>query len=326
VSPVRVIDSHTAGEPTRVVIEGGPTLRGGDMAARCDDFRRNHDGFRRAIMHEPRGWDAMVGASLCEPCDARHTAGVLFYNNVDVLGMCGHGAIGVVATLAHLGRIAPGEHHLETPVGVVTAKLHDDGRVSIRNVSSYRLHKDVVVDVDGLGRVVGDVAWGGNWFFLTSWGRSPGLPELRLSNVAALTEYAWRIRRALTREGITGADGAEIDHIELFGSPSSPAADSKNFVLCPGGAYDRSPCGTGTSAKTACLIADGKLQPGQTWRQESIVGGIFEASGERQLPDSGSPRLTDGLEIRPTITGSAFITAETTLLFDERDPFRAGIA
>jgi 4-hydroxyproline epimerase len=309
-SLIRVIDSHTGGEPTRVVISGAPELGQGPMAGRSALFKAKYDAFRSAVINEPRGSGVVVGALLCEPVDPASVAGVIFFNNVGMLGMCGHGTIGLVATLAHLGRIRPGDHRLETPVGVVTATLHDSGDVSVANVPSYRTQKAVTLDVNGIGPVTGDVAWGGNWFFLVEHSGH----DLSLNHVEALTDRALRIRRALSRQGITGDQGAEIDHIEFFAPSKTPGVDSRNFVLCPGNVYDRSPCGTGTSAKLACLVADGKLKEGGIWRQESIVGSVFE----------GSVRIL-GDVIHPTIKGSAFITAEATLLFDARDPFAGGI-
>jgi 4-hydroxyproline epimerase len=307
---VQVIDSHTGGEPTRVVISGGPDLGGGSMAAQLERFRARHDHFRSAVVNEPRGSEVIVGALLCAPSDATCAAGVIFFNNVGYLGMCGHGTIGLVVTLAHLNRIDPGEHRIETPVGIVTARLHDSGEVTIGNVASYRMAKRVAVEVPGHGIVTGDVAWGGNWFFLVE---DHG-QELTLDRIGELTEFTWQIRQALTRQGITGQDRQEIDHIELFAPSGLAGVDSKNFVLCPGKAYDRSPCGTGTSAKMACLYADGKLNEGQIWRQESIVGSVFE----------GSVTVIDD-QIYPRIKGSAFVNAEATLIFDERDPFCLGI-
>ncbi|MCI0457015.1 MAG: 4-hydroxyproline epimerase [Gemmataceae bacterium] len=307
---VQVIDSHTAGEPTRVVIAGGPDLGRGSMAERRALFRERFDTFRSAVINEPRGSDVLVGALLCEPTDPSCAAGVVYFNNAGVLNMCGHGTIGVVVTLGHLGRIGPGTHRLETPVGVVGFEYDGKNRVTIENVPSYRHARGVCVDVEGFGPVTGDVAWGGNWFFLAG---EHG-QELESANVERLTDFTWRLRQGLVRQGITGAGGGEIDHIELFGPPLDPANQSRNFVLCPGKAYDRSPCGTGTSARLACLFADGKLKPGQTWRQESINGSVFE----------GSVRLDDD-RIIPRITGSAYICAEATLILDPSDPFRTGI-
>jgi 4-hydroxyproline epimerase len=307
---VGVIDSHTGGEPTRVVISGGPDLGAGSMAQRLTMLRERYDGFRSAVVNEPRGSDVMVGALICSPVDPDCAAGVIFFNNVGYLAMCGHGTIGIAVTLAHLGRIGPGTHRLETSVGEVAFTLEDANHVAIENVPCYRLARSVAVDVPGLRRYAGDVAWGGNWFFLV---QDHG-ETLDLAHVDRLTDVTWRIRQELTRRGITGAEGAEIDHIELFGPPTVPGADGKNFVLCPGKAYDRSPCGTGTSAKLACLVADGKLAPGQVWRQESIIGSIFD----------GSVAIQDG-QIRPRIQGSAYVNAEATLLIDPRDPFALGI-
>jgi 4-hydroxyproline epimerase len=307
---VRVIDSHTGGEPTRLVVSGGPDLGAGSLADRLECFRNRHDGFRSAVVNEPRGSDVMVGAMLSDPVDPACAAGVIFFNNVGYLGMCGHGTIGLVATLAYLKRIGPGEHKIETPVGTVSAILHEGGEVTVNNVASYRSAADVAVDVPGYGVVRGDVAWGGNWFFLV---RQHSM-ELTLRNVDELTNFTWAIRQALGEKGVTGADGKEIDHVELFGPSQVPGVDSKNFVLCPGKAYDRSPCGTGTSAKLACLYADGKISEGQTWKQESIVGSVFE----------GSIRVRDG-KVYPSIKGSAFVNAEAELVLDPRDPLCMGI-
>jgi 4-hydroxyproline epimerase len=307
---VKVIDSHTGGEPTRVVVSGGPDLGSGSMAERLERFKTDFDQFRSAVVNEPRGNDAVVGALLCEPVDPTCAAGVLYFNNVGYLGMCGHGTIGLMVTLSYLGRIEPGTHRIETPVGVVEATLDENNFVSVANVPSYRLAANVSVEVPGHGQVTGDIAWGGNWFFLANGNGH----KLEMNNLDALTEFSWRIRQALTEQGITGANGQEIDHIELFAPSQLDGVQSKNFVLCPGKAYDRSPCGTGTSAKLACLYADGKLQEGQVWRQESIVGSVFE----------GSIRVAgDGLY--PIIKGSAFVNAEADLILDERDPFCYGI-
>ena len=321
---VRVIDSHTGGEPTRVVIEGAPDLGSGSMADRRLRFRDSLDSFRSAVVNEPRGSDVIVGALICEPVDPSCVAGVLFFNNVGPLWMCGHGTIGLGVTLGHLGRIGKGTHRFDTAVGPVTIEYDGANGVSFENVHSYRFAKNVTVVVDGLGTVVGDIAWGGNWFFLVDAASLPAncrrvtdgraTATFGIGEIEELTDIAWRIRQALERNGITGAEGGEIDHIELFCPPGNSKNHSRNFVLCPGRAYDRSPCGTGTSAKLACLFEDGKLKPGDVWRQESILGSVFE----------GSVRF-DGVEMIPQITGTAYITAEATLILDSSDPFRLGI-
>lgn len=305
---VRVIDSHTGGEPTRLIIDGFPVLAGGTMAEKRDVLREQYDQWRRACLLEPRGNDVLVGALCCEPVSQDAVCGVIFFNNAGYLGMCGHGTIGLVASLRHLGRIAPGEHRIDTPVGQVSATLHEDGAVTIANVASYRHRQQVAVDVPGYGRFTGDVAWGGNWFFLVS-GHGE---DLRLGNVERLTDLTWKMLGALEAQGIRGENGALIDHIELFADDEQ--ADSRNFVMCPGKAYDRSPCGTGTSAKLACLADDGKLAPGQRWVQASITGSRFEGHYEWL-----------GERIRPLITGRAYMTADSTLLIDEQDPFAWGI-
>ncbi len=307
---VEVVDSHTGGEPTRVVVSGGPDLGGGPLSARLDRFRREHDPFRSAVVNEPRGSGVLVGALLCPPSDPSCAAGVLFFNNVGYLGMCGHGTMGLIVTLARLGRIGPGEHRIETPVGVVTASLLGSGRVRIANVPSYRHRKGVAVQVPGGGSVTGDVAWGGNWFFLVD----DASRDLSLANVEGLTAHAWAVRQALARQGVAGGEGREIGHVEISGPSPTPGVDGRNFVLCPGKAYDRSPCGTGTSAKVACLFEDGRLKEGQVWRQEGITGSVFEAW----------VTVRDG-KIHPVIQGSAHVTAEARLILDPEDPFVEGI-
>jgi 4-hydroxyproline epimerase len=309
---IRVIDSHTGGEPTRVVVDGGPNLGHGDMRARRDVLREQYDWLRTALVTEPRGAEWMVGAMLAESNDPSCAAGVVFFNNVGYLGMCGHGLIGVLATLNYMGRVTPGVVRVETPVGIVAATLARDGSVSFDNVPSFRACKDVAVRVPGLGTVTGDVAWGGNWFYLVH------ADDLWMqSSLQQLTDDTLRIRQALADQGVVGSDGDEIDHVELFGRPSSPdKADSRSFVMCPGGHYDRSPCGTGTSAKLACLAADGKLAPGAIWRQESIIGSVFR----------GQYRTTEQAGvIIPTISGQAYVNADLTLVIDPTDPFGAGI-
>ena len=306
---LHVIDSHTGGEPTRVVIAGGPDLGTGTVAERLKHFRDKHDAFRSAIVNEPRGSDVMVGAMLVPPHDASCQFGVIFFNNVGTLWMCGHGTIGLIVTLAHLGKVKPGEVRIDTAVGPVSAILHPDGSVTITNVPSFRHAKGVKVDVPGLGLVSGDIAWGGNWFFLIEQHGQ----RIALEHVDALTDYTWRVRQALDAEKIRGAEGGVIDHIELFAP--TPTAHSRNFVLCPGKAYDRSPCGTGTSAKIACLAADGKLAEGEIWKQESVIGSTFTASYRK---------LENG-KVQPLITGMAYVVAESTFIFDKRDPFTWGI-
>lgn len=320
---IKIIDSHTGGEPTRIIVDGGPDLGGGSLRERRDRFEADFDHVRSGVILEPRGSDVLVGGLLCEPTDPDCAAGVIFFNNTGYLHMCGHGTIGLLVTLQKMGRLSHGQHRIETPVGVVTTTLLDDHRVAVTNVPSYRHRSAVSVNVAGHGPVTGDIAWGGNWFFLVA---DHG-QQLCGRRTSELTDFCQRIRQALESENITGANDEVIDHIELFSPPPNvDVANSQNFVLCPGGAYDRSPCGTGTSAKLACLAADGKLIAGESWRQQSIVGSVFEGSYEvMKERDDQLARHADGPVIIPTITGSAWITGESDLLFDESDPFAAGI-
>jgi 4-hydroxyproline epimerase len=317
------LDSHTGGEPTRLITSLPFDLGTGSVADKLSRLKKDHDDFRTTVLNEPRGSDVLVGALLVEPADPTCQFGVIYFNNVGYLGMCGHGTIGLIASLAYLGKVQPGVIRVETPVGVVEATLYNSplpegeglgvrvgeypNKVSVKNIPAYRHLAHVPVTVDGK-TIHGDVAWGGNWFFLC---HDHGL-EVNMQNLEALTDFSWRVREQFTADGITGTNGAEVDHVELFAS--TPDADSKSFVLCPGKAYDRSPCGTGTSAKLACLYSDGKLKVGQTWKQQSVVGSIFE----------GSVQL-DGDKIIPTITGEAWVMSEGVILVDERDPFGKGI-
>jgi len=326
---LQVVDSHTGGEPTRIIIGGGPDLGTGPLSERLQLLRDRYDGYRSAVINEPRGSDVLVGGLLCEPYDRSCDVGIIFFNNAGYLHMCGHGTIGLMSTLYWLGRVRPGVTRVETPVGIVEAELLDANRVCLRNVPSWRYRSGVGVQLSSGEEVSGDIAWGGNWFYLVSrHGRS-----LELRDWQGLSAYALEIRAALERSGITGAGGGVIDHIELFGPASSAAADSRNFVMCPGGAYDRSPCGTGTSAKLACLAADGRLAAGALWRQESIVGSIFEGSWQPAsesevagaLSELGAGELAAGPVVLPTITGSAWVTGESRLILQESDPFCHGI-
>ncbi len=306
---MRIIDSHTGGEPTRLILTGGPPLGGGPLSTRRERFAVQFDDYRLAAVSEPRGGEALVGALLCEPENPACAAGVIFFNAAGYLGMCGHATMGLAVSLHHLGRVGLGRHRFETPVGVVTAELASAHQVTIENVVSYRHLAGIAVDVEGLGTITGDVAWGGNWFFLAKTAPVALEPE----NIGALTLAATRVRQELAARGVTGGDGAKIDHVEFFASVQG--ADARNFVLCPDGAYDRSPCGTGTSAKLACLAADGALAPGTVWVQESILGSRFEATY--------APGEQGG--VIATISGHAYVTGEGQLHRSPADPFANGI-
>lgn len=308
---MRVIDSHTEGEPTRVIIDGGPDPGSGSVAERAERLQADFGGLIRAAIIEPRGHNAIVGALPVPPDDPDCVTGVIYFNNSGNLGMCGHATIGLGATLAYLGRISAGTHRIETPVGIVEILLEGENTVTVKNVESYRLYKDLEIDVPGYGRVTGDVAWGGNWFFLTDYAEIPLRPDL----IGALTDLASAIRDTLDAHGVTGTGGAFIDHIEIGGPPVAKEANARNFVLCPGLEYDRSPCGTGTSAKVACLAADGLLAPEDLWVQESIIGSTYDVRYQPG-PNGG---------VIPSVRGRAFVTSDATLIFDGNDPYRRGI-
>ncbi|MEK0162471.1 proline racemase family protein [Phaeobacter sp. A36a-5a] len=308
---MRVIDSHTAGEPTRLILSGGPDLGSGSLAERAERLFREHRSFCTSVLSEPRGHDAIVGALLVPPTDPGCAVGVIYFNPVGPLGMCGHATIGTAVSLHHLGRLDRGRHHIETPVGTVGVHLQSANRAAVENVESYRYRANVVVEVPDQGPVTGDIAWGGNWFFLTSDAPAP----LTLAHIDQLTARAVALRLALAEQGITGRDGAMIDHVEYVAPPLTSEGHARNFVLCPGTAYDRSPCGTGSAAKLACLAADGDLAPGVTWIQESVIGSTYSLQYRRG--SSGG--------VIATITGTAFVTGDTVLNFDPADPYRAGI-
>lgn len=305
---IRVVDSHTGGEPTRVIVGGAPDLGGGDIREKRDRFSAEFDWLRTAVVNEPRGSDIWVGALLLEPSSPDFDFGVIFFNNAGMLNMCGHGTIGLAETLRKLNITDKKELIFETVAGPVKAKFVDESWVQIENVPAYVLHESIEVRLDSGQTVTGDIAWGGNWFFICE---NHGL-ALDLSNVDDLTNFAWEIRGKVNLLPIETAD--LVDHIELVGE-SKNGANAKNFVLCPGKAYDRSPCGTGTSAKLACLAAHGTLAPGDLWRQESITGSIFEAKYEKN---------EDGT-VLPFISGQAWVTAESTLWLEPDDPLKHGV-
>lgn len=307
---MRVIDSHTGGEPTRVILEGGPDLGTGPLAERARRLAEDHAPFWRGLASEPRGQAAMVGALLVPPVDAGASAGVIFFDAAAVIGMCGHGTIGLVVTLAHLGRIGPGRHLVETPAGPVIADLHDGNTVTVTNVESRRVGAGVTVEVDGYGTVTGDLAYGGNWFFIVE--NSP-LPVERAA-IRPLTDLAAAIRAATAAQGVTGERGEPVDHVVLLAPSPRAGIAARAFTLCPDDTYDRSPCGTGSSARLACLAADGRLAPGEEIVQESVTGSTFRLSF--------APGPNGG--VLPRITGQAWILADSRMVFQDGDPLRAG--
>lgn len=308
---MHVIDGHTGGEPTRVILDGGPDLGPGSLADRARRLAEEHEASYRSVMLEPRGQVAMVGALLVEPSEPDCAAGVIYFDADAVLGMCGHGTIGLTVTLAHMGRIAPGTHRIDTPVGVVEVALSDANTVTVTNIESRRTQSGVTIEVPGPGEVTGDVAYGGNWFFIVD----PSPIPVVTANIRQLTDATIAVREALATGGIAGEGGARIDHVIFQGPSPNEGVHSRNFVLCPDDAYDRSPCGTGSSARLACLAADSRLAPGEEIEQESVIGSRYRLSYQNG-PNGG---------VIPKITGQAFVMAESKLIFCEADPFRNGI-
>ncbi len=308
---MHVIDSHTGGEPTRVILDGGPDLGSGSLVERAQILAAEHQEFCNSILLEPRGHPAMVGALLVNATDPESATGVIYFDADAVLGMCGHGTIGLAVTLAHLGRIDIGTHQIETPAGKIEVQLLDANTVEVTNIESRRVREAVSVEVSGLGTITGDVAYGGNWFFIVDPSPIPVLP----TNLRALTDATIAIREATIKQGIGGEEGQPIDHVVFQGSSTNADVHSRNFVLCPDNSYDRSPCGTASSARLACLAADGRLLPGDIIIQESVIGSPYRLSYQ--------PGIKGG--IIPTITGQAFVMAECTLIFDECDPYKNGI-
>lgn len=308
---MHVIDSHTGGEPTRVILDDGPDLGAGPLSKRAQILATQHKQFYHSVILEPRGQTAMVGALLVEPVDPDCVTGVIYFDSEAVLGMCGHGTIGLAVTLAHLGRIDIGTHKIETPVGVIEVCLTDQNTATVTNVESRRTDHAAQVEVDGLGTITGDVAYGGNWFYIID----PSPIAITVENIRTLTDAAIAIRTATIAQRIGGDAGQPVDHV-VFQEPSpEDGIHSRNFVLCPDNAYDRSPCGTASSARLACLAADELLLPDQDIVQKSIIGSPYRLS--YQTGSNGG--------VIPKITGQAFVMAESTLLFHENDPFKKGI-
>lgn len=311
-----VIDSHTEGEPTRVIVEGAPDLGQGTLSEKANVLATEYADFYRSLVSEPYGQEAMVGALLVEPSQAEYATGVIYFDPAAVIGMCGHGTIGLAATLAHLGKIGLGSHKIETPVGIVEVTLTDHNTVTVKNVVSYRFKKGITLNVPDVGLVTGDIAYGGNWFFIVNDSPTPVTPN----NIRQLTENAIKVRETLYAQGIEGEHGGIIDHIIFYGPALTEQGHSRNFVLCPDNAYDRSPCGTGSSARLACLAADGLLAPGETIYQESCIGSGYHLSYQ---PANKGQAPTGA--IVPSITGQAFVTRESKLIQNPNDPLRHGL-
>jgi proline racemase len=327
---VQAVDSHTAGEPTRIVTGGVPPVRGATMADKRAALQRDHDHLRRALVLEPRGHDAIVLAYLLPPCDPAADLGVVFANDAGYLGMCGHGAIGVATVAVALGMVPAVEPvtevRLDTPAGTVRCRVAvTAGRptsVTITNVPSFLFRQRAVVDVHGFGKVAADIAYGGNWFAFVE-AEQLGLAVGKV-HLPVLMQAATAVREALVRDGVRGVhpDRGEselVDHVKLFVPLDGDEPGARALTLCPGAAYDRSPCGTGTSAKLAVLHAKGELEVGQWFRSESVLGTSFRA---RIASTTAVGRFT---AVVPEVEGSAYVTALTQFVIDPNDPCRHGI-
>ena len=327
---IQAVDSHTAGEPTRIVTGGLPPLAGASMAEKRTILQRDHDGLRRALVLEPRGHDAIVLAYLLPPCTPGAHLGVVFANDAGYLGMCGHGAIGVATVAVAMGMVAAVEPVtevvLDTPAGVVPCRVAVAGgkvkSVTITNVPSFLFAQRVVVPVHGFGKVAADIAYGDNWFAFVEADQLGLMVEK--THLPVLMQAATAVREALVREGVRGRhperSGDEIvDHVKLFAPLAGDEPGARALTLCPGAAYDRSPCGTGTSAKLAVLHAKGELEIGAWFRSQSVLATEFRARVVRETRVGPHPAIV------PEVTGSAWITGFPTFVLDPEDPCRFGI-
>lgn len=327
---IQAVDSHTAAEPTRVITGGLPMIRGATMADKRDELKRLHDPIRRSLVLEPRGHDAIILAYLLPPTHDDADLGVVFANDAGYLGMCGHGAIGLATTAVAMGLVAAVEPvteiTLDTPVGLIKCRVAVEGgrpkSVTITNVPSFLYRQRVVVDVHGFGKVAADIAYGGNWFAFVEADQLGLMVEK--AHLPVLMQAAIAIREALVRDGVRGVhpDSGEeevIDHVKLFVPLDGEHHGARALTLCPGTAYDRSPCGTGTSAKLAVLHAKGELKTGEQFDSESVLGTRFAARVVAETTVGEFPAIV------PEITGSAWITSFATFVIDPDDPCRHGI-
>jgi proline racemase len=327
---LQAVDSHTAGEPTRIVTGGLPPVAGATMAEKRAALRIRHDALRRALVHEPRGHDAIVVAYLVPPCHPDAHAGVVFCNDVGYLGMCGHGAIGVATVLVGMGMVPAQEPEtrvvLDTPAGLVPCRVAvSNGRaraVTITNVPSFQFRQRAIAAVPGFGKVAADIAWGGNWFAFVE-AAQLGL-HVDKAHLPQLLPAAIAVREALAANGVRGVhpeSGEEqlVDHVKLFDALEGPTPGARAMTLCPGTAYDRSPCGTGTSAKLAVLHSKGELGVGEWFTSESVIGTRFRAR------IAATTQVGQFAAIVPEIEGAAYVTGLQTFVLDPEDPCVHGL-
>jgi 4-hydroxyproline epimerase len=321
------VDAHTGGNPVRVVVGGGPLLPGVPMAEKRQIFMRDHDWVRRALMFEPRGHDVMSGSILYpssrEDCDL----GVLYIEVTGCLPMCGHGTIGTVTVALEEGLVqprTPGRLSLETPAGVVGVEYRQEGafveEVRLFNVPAYLHAEAVTLDVPGLGPLVVDVAYGGNYYAIVE--PQPGWPGLDAVSARDLINWSPAVRAAAHAAVAPVHPEDErirnVTHVMWCGPARDSRAHARNAVFYGDAAIDRSPCGTGSSARMAQLTARGALQIGDTFVHESIIGSLFDCRVE------SAATVGNFAAIRPSVAGWARVTGHNTIFVDDRDPFAHG--
>ena len=321
------IDGHTCGNPVRLVAGGGPRLEGATMLDKRAHFLRAFDWIRTGLMFEPRGHDMMSGAILYPPTRDDCDVAVLFIETSGCLPMCGHGLIGTITMGVENGLIAPrapGRLAIETPAGKVDVAYRQEGRfveeVRLTSVPSYLHAEGLTAEVEGLGEIVVDVAYGGNFYAIVEPQRN--FRDMADHSAGALIGWSPRLRAALNAKyefvhpehpGIAG-----LSHIQWTGAPTRPGAHARNAVFYGAKAIDRSPCGTGTSARMAQLAAKGRLAPGDEFVHESIIGSLFHGRVEAATTVAGRPAII------PSIAGWARMTGYNTIFIDNRDPFAHG--
>jgi len=323
----RCIDGHTAGNPVRLVIEGGPDLAGDSMSARRQDFMTRYDWIRTGLCFEPRGHDMMSGGFLYPPTTADADVGILFIETSGCLPMCGHGTIGIVTFALEHGLIkprTPGKVIAEVPAGVIELDYVQDGdrvrSVRIRNVPSYLAQQGIEIDVPDFGPLTVDVAYGGNFYaIIEPQGAYAGLDALGAARILQLSP----VIRTLVREAFTPVHPLDpticgVSHLLWADKPRGEGADGRNAVFYGDKAIDRSPCGTGTSARLAHLHATGRLGVGETFVHESYIGSRFIGRVEAETGIGGRPAII------PSVEGSAIATGLNEIWIDDEDVFAHG--
>ncbi len=321
------IDGHTCGNPVRLVAGGGPLLQGASMIEKRAHFLAEFDWIRTGLMFEPRGHDMMSGSILYPPTRPDCDIAILFIETSGCLPMCGHGTIGTVTMAIENGLVTPktpGVLKLDTPAGVVTAEYEQDGAhvqsVRITNIASFLHAEGLAIDCPGLGRLSVDVAYGGNFYAIVD--AQPGYRDMADFSAGQLVELSPRLRRALNeRYDFVHPERPEIrglSHILWTGAPTRPEAHARNAVFYGDKAIDRSPCGTGTSARMAQWAAKGRLKPGDAFVHESIIGSLFRGRVEVATHVGDKPAII------PSISGWARMTGYNTIFIDDRDPYAHG--